>query len=86
MEIKLELKNAVDSLGQENFDDLVRSEELGRDYSFRVAVELIKKIHTDLKDVVENAEGMRVPSKTEEQILSLANGVNEQIKKIKTFV
>lgn len=86
MEITDELKSAMDVLEKENFDDLIRSEELGRDYSFKAAVDLIKKIYADLKEVTENAGSLRIPLKLEEQIAGIAKGVNEQIGKIRSFV
>lgn len=86
MQIQTTLQQAIDALKAINFKDIERTEELGRDYSFKLVVDFIKKIYDDLIQVVENAELLRVPTSTEKQITNLANQVNENVKKIQTFV
>ena len=86
MNIRPELQQAIDSLKTIDFQALERSEELGRDYSFKQAVDFIRKIYNDLTQVIEGAEMIRISSKAEDRIISLANRVNEFVKKIQEFV
>lgn len=86
MQIQPQLQQATNALKAINFKDLERTEELGRDYSFKQAVDFIKKIFDDLIQVIENAELLRVSTNTEQQIINLANQVNENVKRIQEFV
>ena len=86
MQIQPPLQQAMDALKAVNFKDLERTEELGRAYSFKQAVDFVEKIYEDLVQIVENAELLRVSTNTEQQITNLANQVNENVKKIKEFV
>ena len=86
MQIQPPLQQAMDVLKAISFKDLERTEELGRAYSFKQAVDFIKKIYDDLVQVIENAELLRVSTNTEQQITNLANQVNENVNKIQGFV
>lgn len=86
MQIQPPLQQAMDALKVISFKDLERTEELGRAYSFKLAVDFIKKIYDDLVQVIENAELLRVSTNKEKQITNLANQVNGNVKKIQEFV
>ncbi|KKT39400.1 MAG: hypothetical protein UW29_C0014G0003 [Candidatus Collierbacteria bacterium GW2011_GWC2_44_13] len=86
MQIQPSLQQAMDALKAINFKDLERTEELGRAYSFKQAVDFIKNVYDDLLQVIENAELLRISTNTEQQITNLANQVNENVKKIQGFV
>jgi len=86
MIIQPPLQQAMDALRAVNLKELERAEELGRDYSFKQAVEFLKKILDDLIQVIENAELLRISANTEQRITNLANNVNENVKKIREFV
>src|SRR3990167_1802485 len=85
MQIQPPLQQAMDALKAINFKDLERTEELGRAYSFKQAVDFIKNVYDDLLQVIENAELLRISTNTEQQITNLANQVNENVKKIQEF-
>jgi ABC-type multidrug transport system fused ATPase/permease subunit len=86
MNIQPPLQQVIDALKAIKLKELERTEELGRDYSFKQAVDFIRKIYSDLTQVIENAELLRVSTNTEQRIINLANRVNEYVKQIQNFV
>lgn len=86
MIIQNTLQEEINKLKSANFKELERTEELGRDYSFKQAVDFVQKISNDLNQVVENAAFLRIPEITEKRILTLAQNVNKYVEKIKSFI
>lgn len=85
MEVRPQLEEATAAIKTIDPKSLER-EELGRDYNFKEAADLIWKIYHDLEQVAENADILRVPQKTEVQIATLAKRLFENIQKIQAFV
>lgn len=86
MNIQPPLQQAMESLKKVNFKDLERTEELGRDYSFKEAADLIHKIYNDLNQIIENANLLRVSINIEQRITNLANQLDNYVKQIQKFV
>lgn len=74
------------SLKSFNFKDLERTEELGRDYNFKEASQILEDIYKDLVVVSNQADSLKVALEVGQQIDSLAQRFKNQIDSIKKFV
>ena len=86
MKIEQPQQETINKLKAIDFSSLERTEELGRDYSFKEAVKILKEIHSDFSNVIENSESLRLPLDQENQIFSIANRLLTLTDQIRNFV
>ena len=86
MKIEQPQQEVVEKLKLIDFPSLERTEELGRDYSFKDAVIVLKEIYSDFSNVIENSESLRLSTDTENQIFSIANRLLTLTEQIKSFI
>ncbi|MEY4602655.1 MAG: hypothetical protein RL292_596, partial [Candidatus Parcubacteria bacterium] len=86
MKIEQPQQDAIDKLKSIDFSVLERTEELGRDYSFKEATSILKEIYSDFSNVIENSESLRLPTDTENQIFSITTRLLKLTDEIKNFV
>src|SRR3990167_7810865 len=86
MKIEQPQQETIGKLKAIDFSSLERTEELGRDYSFKEAVVILKEIYSDFSNVIENSETLRLPADIENQIFSIANRLLTLTEQIKNFI
>ena len=86
MKIEQPQQETINKLKAIDFSSLERTEELGRDYSFKEAVKILKEIHSDFSNVIENSESLRLPLDQENQIFPIANRLLTLTDQIRNFV
>lgn len=80
------LQTIMDALKSVDFKALERLEELGRDYNFKESVKLLKQIYSDLREIIDSAETLKIPTESENRIQSIADGTFRVIQNIQSFV
>ncbi len=86
MKIEQAQQETIDKLKGIDFVALERTEELGRDYNFKEAVSVLKEIHIDFSNVINNSESLRLPTDIENQIFSTASRLLKLTEEIGKFV
>jgi hypothetical protein len=86
MKIEQPQQETIGKLKSIDFSSLERTEELGRDYSFKDAASILKEIYSDFSNVMENSDSLRLPTDTENQIFNIATRLFKLTEEIKNFV
>jgi len=86
MKIEQPQQETIEKLKSIDFSALERTEELGRDYSFKGATSVLKEIYSDFVNVIENSESLRLPTDAENQIFSIATRLLKITEEIRNFV
>lgn len=86
MKIEQPQQDIVDKLKSTDFSSLERTEELGRDYNFKKAADILKEINSDFSNVIENSELLRLPTDIENQIFNIANRLLKLTDEVRNFV
>ena len=76
----------INQLKSIDFGSLERTEELGRDYSFKVAVDQMREINSDILNIVENAGAIRIPNDVQQQVFSIAQRLVNISNNIRNFI
>lgn len=79
------LKENIDFLKEVNFSNLVRAEDLGKEYKFEEEAKLLENIYKDLNSLVKDASLLRVDDEKIAQIDLIAKNSKEQVEKINIF-
>ena len=79
MKIEQPQQDTIDKLKLTDFNSLERTEELGRDYSFKKAADILREIHLDFSNVIENSASLRLPTDTENQIFNIDNNICKRL-------